>query len=93
MKKILRNLAVSALITSSLCFSASANDYKILINNQPLYTSVAPINQSGRILAPLRAIGEAMGCEVIWVAGTQTANLKNDTTIVSMQIGNKKVYI
>lgn len=91
MKKLLKNLIISAVIASSLCFSAGASDYKILINNQPLYTNVAPVNQNGRILAPLRAIGEAMGCEVIWVSGTQTANLKNDTTIVSMQIGNKKV--
>lgn len=32
-----------------------------------------------------------MGCEVIWVNGTQTANLKNESTIVSMQIDNKNI--
>ncbi len=64
------------------------NDIQILINNKPLIADDMPVIVEGRTLVPLRAIGEAMGCEVTWVEGTQTANLKNETTIVSMQINN-----
>ena len=91
MKKIFKKLGMFLLLTVFLPASAQASDYHILINNQELYTSVPPVMRNGRILVPLRAIGEAMECEVIWVSGTQTANLRNDTTIVSMQIGNKKI--
>ena len=91
MKKIFKILGMFLLLTVFLPASAQASDYHILINNQELYTSVPPVMRNGRILVPLRAIGEAMECEVIWVSGTQTANLRNDTTIVSMQIGNKKI--
>ena len=62
-----------------------------MINNKELYTADKPVLVDGRTMLPLRAIGEAMGCEVIWVNGTQTANLKNESTIVSMQIGNKNI--
>lgn len=91
MKKLTKVLGIFLLLTVCLFTPARAGNYRILINNQELYTSVPPVMRNGRILVPLRAIGEAMDCEVIWVSGTQTANLKNETTIVSMQIGNKKI--
>lgn len=83
--------AVFALLTFTVQSAQAADTYHILINNQELHTSTAPVEQNGRILVPLRAIGEAMECEVIWVNGTQTANLRNKTTIVSLQIGNKMI--
>lgn len=67
------------------------SDTKIVINNKELYCEDKPVIVDGRTMLPLRAIGEAMGCEVIWVSGTQTANLRNETTIISMQIGNKNI--
>ena len=84
-------LIILLALVFSICPAATAqeDEIRILINNQPLYTSTPPVVVDGRTLVPFRAIGEAMGCEVIWVAATQTANLKNETIIVSMQIGNR----
>ena len=88
MKKIIA--LVLALITLvSVVPSYAESEIKVMINNQVLYTPDTPLIVDDRTLVPLRAIGEAMGCEVTWVASTQTANLKNDTTIVAMQIDNK----
>ena len=90
MKKIVLILTVFLLLLSSTAVF-SESDIKVVINNQELYTVDKPIIVDGRTMLPLRAIGEAMGCEVIWVSGTQTANLKNESTIVSMQIGNTNI--
>ena len=70
MKKLTKVLGIFLLLTVCLFTPARAGNYRILINNQELYTSVPPVMRNGRILVPLRAIGEAMDCEVIWVSGT-----------------------
>lgn len=90
MKKIILTfVALIVIMVSNLALADS--NIKIMINNQELYTADNPVIVEGRTMLPLRAIGEAMGCEVIWVSGTQTANLKNESTIVSMQIGNTNI--
>ena len=92
MKKIILIFSVLLLLMASgTVVNAASGDIKIMINNKELYTENKPVIVDGRTMLPLRAIGEAMGCEVIWVNGTQTANLKNESTIVSMQIGNKNI--
>lgn len=92
MKRLFYILLSLVFMLSITTFAVFAEEnIKIMINNQTLNTNDPPVIIDGRTLVPLRAIGEAMGCEVIWVAGTETANLKNDTTIVSMQISNKWV--
>lgn len=80
---------ISTISATPRCFAD--DEIKILINNQPLYTNPAPLVIDGRTFVPVRPLGEAMGCTVTWVAATQTANLMNDSVIVSMQIGSKFV--
>lgn len=90
MKKFISIMAVLLMLIIGETALAS-DDIKVVINNQELYSADKPVMVDGRVMLPLRAIGEAMGCEVIWVDGTKTANLKNETTIVSMQIDNKNI--
>lgn len=90
MKKIILIFSVLLLLMAAGNVYAS-DDIKVVINNKELYSADKPVVVDGRTMLPLRAIGEAMGCEVIWVNGTQTANLKNESTIVSMQIDNKNI--
>lgn len=90
MKKIILIFSVLLLLLAVGNVYAS-DDIKVVINNKELYSADKPVVVDGRTMLPLRAIGEAMGCEVIWVNGTQTANLKNESTIVSMQIDNKNI--
>lgn len=82
-----------AVIVSAICVllntSVLAEDkITVTINNKELISSTSPIVVDGRTLVPLRAICEAMECEVIWVSSTETANIKNKTNLVSMQIGS-----
>lgn len=77
------------LIMLSLQLSVNAGDnVTVTINNKPLVSDLEPIIVDGRTLVPLRPICEAMECEVVWLADSKTANIKNETHIVAMQIGN-----
>jgi len=92
-KRIIKMLvAVAMLISLALPAFAiparAAAGITILVNNQKIYPDVPPFVLNGRTLVPMRAIAEAMGCEVYWVQETNVVNIKNETTIVSMQIGN-----
>lgn len=89
MKRILSFILMAIMCISITPVASADSNIRIVINNQELYTEVPPLIVDGRTLVPLRAIGEAMGCEVTWVNATQTANLMNDAVIVSMQIGSK----
>ena len=46
--------------------TANAQDAIIKINGEILETETAPVNIEGRILIPLRDVGEALQCEVLW---------------------------
>ena len=93
MKRLILSFLIFLIVVSSLSIVpvAADDDIRVVINNQELFSTDKPIIVDGRTMLPVRAIGEALGCEVIWVSGTQTANLRNESTIVSMQIGNTNI--
>ena len=91
--KILRTLllivlAVSILLTYPTCLAVDEG-IKIVIDEKPLVTDVAPTIISGRTLVPLRAIFEAMGSTVSWDENTSTVTAKKDTTIIIIKINDK----
>lgn len=90
MKKWIVALLITV-ITFSTNISVFANDIKVLVNNQQVQSNLSPQIINNVTYVPLRPVAEAMGCEVVWVAGNNTANIKNLTTIIAMQIDNKKV--
>lgn len=78
MKKLLLALiGASILLFGGL--SVSAEHTTILINGEELKVDVEPVNIDGRILIPLRSVGEALQCEVFW---------NNTNKAVSMSDGN-----
>lgn len=55
----------------------------VVIDGKTVSFDVAPANENGRLLVPLRAIFEQMGAKVDWDAATQTATaIKGDTKVV-----------
>lgn len=64
MKRVYSIFLLLAIICSISVKSIAAENIKILINNQPLSTNTPPVIVDGRTLVPLRAIGEAMGCNM-----------------------------
>ena len=57
---------------------------------------VAPYYSNDRTLVPLRAISEALGCEVGWDEATKTASINGDTKVTigetTMQLPGGKTY-
>lgn len=47
----------------------------IKVNGKTIETDVDPINVDGRVLVPVRAIAENLGCAVEWDGATQTVSI------------------
>lgn len=62
---------------------------KIMINGRILPTDVAPVMENGRLLIPVRAVGEALGANVDWNADLQQIILIGKGNTVQLKIGNK----
>lgn len=90
MKRIFALILVTYLCLLSFCVYAE-DPIKVRVNNELIECPNPPVIVDGRTLVPLRALGEAMGCEVVWVPSGQYANIQNDTVLISVQIGNKYI--
>ncbi|MCZ8511165.1 stalk domain-containing protein [Paenibacillus filicis] len=60
----------------------------VTVDGKDLRFERPPVIRDGNTLTPLRAIFEAMGAEVRWDAGSQTATAAKGSTTVSVQIGS-----
>lgn len=76
-----------------LCSPVYAPQVGLLFNGQPLESDVPALLAGGRTLAPVRALGEALGAEVTWRNDARQAVLrKGDTTIV-LTLGSAKAAV
>lgn len=57
------------------------------------YGSVKPVIENGRTLAPVRAITEALGAEVVWDGETQSITITRDDIIIEMTVGSTSAYV
>ena len=57
------------------------------------YDNVKPIIKNGRTLAPVRAIAEALGSDVIWNEEAQSVTIVKDDIKIEMTIGNNIAYV
>ncbi len=91
MKKIISVLLAVLMLA---CVNVSAeNPITVEVDFGTVQFDTPPVNISGRVLVPVRAIFEAMGADVRWNAGTKTVTSKLDNTIVVMEIDNPTMRI
>ncbi len=64
-----------------------ADEIEIYFCGKKLYSDIAPIMENDHVLVPMRAIFEAMGCDVIWDEAEQKAIVRKDETEVIIRIG------
>ena len=57
------------------------------------YDNVKPVIENGRTLAPIRAITEALGAEVIWNGEIQGITIIRDDIYIEMIVGNTTAYV
>lgn len=73
-------LSFGLLLTLSLTASgASRDDVHILVDGEPLEAPTAYISADGLTMVPLRAVAEALGCEVTWDPATRTVSIASSS--------------
>ena len=77
--------------------STNSGNITVLINEKNLKDIVdadtyrEPEIYNGRTILPVRAVSEALGCEVRWDKATQTAQLQNGFVIVALALEKDKM--
>lgn len=72
-------------------YAAFAEDnITVTVNGNKLNFDQPPIIKDGRTLVPLRAIFEALGAEVLWMADDQAIAAQSGDTTIVMQIGKNQ---
>ncbi len=86
-RKLFTVLLAGVLIVSlSTAAFAGASAVKMFYNGQEIKMDANPLNLNGRILAPVRALAEAMGATVTWDKDSNQVNITGNDQ--SIQIAN-----
>jgi len=89
-----RSFKTAGLLALALSgMAGQAQAAQVLLNGQPLATSVAPLQRQGRTLVPMRDIFEALGAKVQWNNLTRGISAQRANTTVQMQIGNREAQL
>ena len=79
MKKIYTVLLAAAMLAVlSLTAAGAGGNLRVLVNGRAIDASAAYINGDGITMVPLRAIAEALGCEVAWDPVARTVRITSD---------------
>jgi len=70
-----------------------AQPITITFDGRPLATSANPIEQSGRVLVPMRDIFEALSAELQWDPASRTVRAFHGSTEIVLTIGSTVAYV
>lgn len=98
MKK--RSIVLSVLLVLTFLFcqilfveSAYASGISVLVDGRKLAMDTQPVQESGRVLVPMRDIFEAIDAKVDWNPSTQTVTGTKDNTVITLKIGSKSARV
>ncbi len=69
------------------------DEIKVFVDGVQVVFDQPPVIIDGRTLVPVRAIFNALGAEVEWIAETRTVVSKKDGSVVEMTIGENVFYV
>lgn len=92
MKKriIAKVLALSMILPS---FVMADEGIKVNVNGIKVEMDQAPIIENGRTLVPLRAVAEALGCEVVWDNTSKTASFVQGDVTAIVTVGENYILV
>ena len=96
MKKFLAGvLAVSMIGSASMAFAADTDKITVKVNGEEIITDVAPIMENDRILLPMRAIFEKLGCNVAYreMNGAEFVTASHGNKQVVLEIGKNEINV
>ena len=88
MKKLTKAL-ILALAVSALTLPTLASTISLRINNQLVAPTVAPFEQNGTTLVPLRIVSENLGAKVEWNQKAQLVTILDGDKTIELTIGSK----
>ena len=68
-------------------------DIRVTVDGQTLSFDVAPVNENGRVMVPMRAIFEALGAEIQWNGATNTIDATKDSTTILLTLGKQTATV
>ena len=68
-------------------------DIDVVVNGEALKMDVAPVIVNDRTMVPMRAIFEALGANVNWIATDRLIVATENDTIIIMQIDNERMIV
>jgi hypothetical protein len=74
-------------------YYAPSSSASVMLNGQPLATSIPPLVEHGRTLVPMRDIFEALGATVVWNGNDRSISAQKDSTKIWLQIGNSAARV
>lgn len=89
-KSGLLTLALGAALTGA---AHAQNAPRLVLNDQPLRTQIAPVTQQGRVLVPLRDIFENLGARVRYDDFSRTISARRGATVVEMRLGSRRAQV
>ncbi len=93
MKKIVKLLAIFCVLGALLLSGEGlAQDIKINVNGSIIETDVAPVMENDRVLVPVRAIAEALKCDVSWDEETQAVSVFTGMELAVMWIDRDMAF-
>lgn len=66
---------------------------KVYVNNEIINFDTEPVIENNRTLVPIRAITEAMGCNVEWNDKRSEAVISNLDETITIKIGGKQIFV
>lgn len=83
---------ITAAAVLATCTATAFAAPSIIVNSNTLATDQEPVIVDSRTLVPMRAIFEALGCEVRWDADSKTVYAQKDLQYLSLTIGDDTLY-
>ena len=92
MKK--RVLAMALAMTMVFSTTAFADDaINVNVNGKAIVTDQPPIISNGRTMVPLRAVAEALGCQVEWDNTSKTATFVQGEVTAVVTVGENYITV
>ena len=82
-----------ALTMAFASVAMAADEITVNVNGIKVEMDQQPIIENGRTLVPLRAVAEALGCDVAWDAETKTASFTQGDVIAIVTVGENYIIV
>jgi len=93
MKKVSISVLAMLMLLSVLAFPVLAEDINILVDGKQIISDVSPQVINGRVLVPIKFVGEALGATVEWVSGKDMVTVNKGSIAIALFLDSPNANI